>query len=197
MKAIFSVAVLSKEPRKVHVTLHFIMTLACVSKPAKCHHKRQATCAFLGFCHILYLPWLLYLVKPNGNNLNCCCAVQWVKESTCHFAFSYDTFLVYAKQASAILCICLGCSGIAILDGEKLIFSCIAQGAKEIKYCSHFYDTLLMQANQTFDTLLTYLPWLLDLVKLNRNNLNYCCAVQGAKESTCHTAFYIDTGLCK
>jgi len=93
-----------------------------------------------------------------------------------------------------MLCICLGCSGIAILDGEKLIFSCTAQGTKEIKYCSHFYDTLLLQANQTFDTLFTYLPWLLDLVKLNRNNLNCCCAVQGAKESTCRIAFSDDTG---
>ncbi len=71
METILIVAALSKEPRKVHVTLHFLMTLASVSKPAKCQYKRQATSAFLGFCHILYLPWLLDLVKLNGNNLNC------------------------------------------------------------------------------------------------------------------------------
>jgi hypothetical protein len=116
-----------------------------------------------------YLPWLLDLVKLNGNNLNCYYTAQGKYK---FLAFSYDTLLVCANQASAMLCICLGCSGIAILDGEKLIFSCTAQGAKEIKYCPHFYDTLLLQANQTFDTLFTYLPWLLDLVKLNRNNLN-------------------------
>ncbi len=156
------------------------MTLASVSKPAKCHHKRQATCAFLGSCHVLYLPWLLDLVKLKGNNLNCCCAVQWVKESTCHIAFSYDTFLVYAKQASAILCICLGCSGIAILDGEKLIFSCIAQGAKEIKCHSHFWWNFATVSKAGFFHIV-YWPCLLDSVKYNGNNLNCCCSVQGVK----------------
>ncbi len=147
------------EPRKVHVTLHFIMTLACVSKPAKCHHKRQATCAFLGFCHILYLPWLLDSVKRNGNNLNCCYAAQGKYK---FLAFSYDTFLVYAKQASDMLCICLGCSGIAILDGEKLIFSYTAQGAKENKGHSHFWWNFPTVSKPDFwhiVYLLTLAPW--------------------------------------
>jgi hypothetical protein len=84
-----------------------------------------------------------------------------------------------------MLCTFLGSLDIAILIDRIVFVVELPKGPRKVQV---FLDYSLVYANQASAMLCTCLGSL-EIAILKGEEANFCCAAQGAKESTCHLLF--------